>query len=335
MMHEKINVALVGAKTLVGEAVLELLAAHAFPVAKLYALDDEAHAGESVSFGNLELDIGLTDDFLFEHAQLVIFTAGGAVARSFVPDALAAGCAVIDFSDAYRADSGVPLVVPGVNEDAWGEGERLIVVPNCTVSPLAQALAPFASQLQRVTVSTYQSVSGAGVGAMEEMAAQTTALFSQREAEVAHFAKRIAFNVLPQIGDTDDAGDSAEERSVRDELRRLLALPQLAVEATCVRVPVFFGHGWSVAMALSGAPGREQVLQRLARAGVRVVEAGDSFGPYITPMEATGNEGVWASRVRVDGASVRFWLAADNVRAGAAAGIVRVAETMLTRGYFA
>ncbi|TIC85295.1 aspartate-semialdehyde dehydrogenase [Crenobacter intestini] len=331
-MDTKISLALIGAKTLVGEAVLEMLAERGLPLAKVYALDEEKYEGETVSFGNLELDVAFTDDFDFENVQMVLLAAGADTARRFVPDALAAGCAVVDFSSAYRADPAVPFYAPGVAETMPSDGERLISVPNCTVTPLAMALAPFGLGLGRVTVATYQSVSGAGSEAMRELAEQTTALFSQRDAEVGVFAKRIAFNVLPQIGDTDEAGVSAEEASIVSELRRLLGLPELVVEPTCVRVPVFFGHGWAVALELDQPVTAATVVETLTRAGLRVVGKDDAYGPYITPMEATGTDAVWVSRVRVDGRRVQFWLAADNVKAGAAQAIVRGAEAMLAAG---
>ncbi|MGL6070379.1 aspartate-semialdehyde dehydrogenase [Craterilacuibacter sp.] len=337
-MQQSINVAVVGAKNLIGEAVLDLLAQRHFPASRVYAVDGEDYEGDVAAYGNRELEVHQLADFAFENVQLAIFVAGSDAARRYVPDARASGCIVIDFSAAFRADAGVPLLVSAINEglltDAGEAG--LVSVPNCTVTPLAQALAVFTGQgLKRVTVSTYQSVSGAGQEAMEELATQTTALFAQRETEVNVFAKRIAFNVLPQIGDTDEAGDSAEERSVRDELRRVLALPALAVEATCVRVPVFFGHGWSVALEVQDALNRDEIALQLEQAGLQVVTESDSYGPYLTPMEATGNERIWVSRLRVEGTRVQFWLAADNVRAGAALNIVKLAEAMLGKGYFA
>ncbi|RQW27903.1 aspartate-semialdehyde dehydrogenase [Rhodobacteraceae bacterium CH30] len=337
-MQQSINVAVIGAKNLIGEAVLELLAQRRFPAQRVYAVDGEDYEGDVAAFGNRELEVHQLADFAFENVQLAIFVAGSEVARRYVPDARTAGCVVLDFSAAFRTDEGVPLVVSGINDnlllDAGETG--LVAVPNCTVTPLAQALAVFAAKgLSRVTVSTYQSVSGSGQAAMEELATQTTSLFAQRETEVNVFAKRIAFNVLPQIGDVDTAGVSEEERSVQHELRRVLALPDLEVEATCVRVPVFFGHGWSVALATEQPLNRDEVALQLEQAGLRVVTESDSFGPYLTPMEATGNDLVWVSRLRVEGARVQFWLAADNVRSGAALNIVKLAESMLAKGYLA
>ena len=188
-------------------------------------------------------------------------------------------------------------------------------------------------QPKRLTVATYQSVSGSGQKALEELAEQTTALFSQRESENTVFEKRIAFNVLPQIGALDEDGMAEEERSIALELRRLLQQPQLPIEATAVRVPVFFGHAWAVSLEVAADIDLVQVKNRLVAAGLQCVTA-DQHGGHITPMEATGNDGVWISRLRKTGNTIQFWLAADNVRVGAALNCVLVAESMYKAGVF-
>ncbi|MBV8679444.1 MAG: aspartate-semialdehyde dehydrogenase [Aquitalea sp.] len=324
------QLAVVGAAGLVGQSVLELLAERQFPAERVFAVDGPEHEAATVSYGNLELDVRQLDEFGFENVALAIFVAGSDVAREYVPQARAAGVTVIDFSDAFRLDAEVPLVVPSVNGNllAGLEAGALVAVPNCTVTPLAMALRPLLPlQPRRLTVATYQSVSGSGQKALEELAEQTTALFSQREADITVFDKRIAFNVLPQIGSLDEEGISAEERSIMFELRRLLQQPQLQVEASCVRVPVFFGHAWAVNLEVAEDIDLVQIRNRLVAAGLQVVAA-DQHGGYVTPMEATGNDGVWISRLRKNANTISFWLSADNVRVGAALNCVQVAELL-------
>ncbi|MDF0607026.1 aspartate-semialdehyde dehydrogenase [Neisseriaceae bacterium TC5R-5] len=328
-MSNETQLAVVGASSLVGQAVLELLAEHKLPLARVFAVDVADKAGETVAYGNLELDMHALEAFDFEQVSIVIFAAGSELAREFVPQAQAAGAAVVDFSSAFRLDEQVPLIVPGINSEQLADAAGLVAVPNCTVTPLVLALAPLrALGMQRLTVTTYQAVSGSGQAAMEELAEQTTALFSHRDTEVKVYPKRIAFNVLPQIGELDEEGVSEEERSVMVETRRLLGLPDLSMEVTCVRVPVFFGHAWSVSVQLSNNIELEQIQQQLRAAGLQVLNQ-DQHGGYITPMEATGNAGVWISRLRQQGQVLSFWLAADNVKTGAALPCVKIAQLLL------
>ncbi len=337
-MSETIRLAVVGATSLVGEAVLDLLAERHLPIGRVFALDVADKEGETVSFGNLELDVTLVDEFDFANASLAIFVGGAELTRQYVPEARQAGCAIIDFSSVYRLSDDVPLYVPGVNDavlDDLGEG-LLVTVPNCTVTPLAQALAALrASGLQRVTVSTYQSVSGSGRAALEELANQTTALFGARDVELEVYPKRISFNVLPLVGGVDEQGISEEERSVEQELRKVLGLPALEVEATCVRVPVFFGHGWAVTVQTDEPIAADKARELFKAARLQVMDDPAGEMPYITPLEASGNEAVWVSRVRQTGRSLSFWLAADNARTGAALPCVDATAALMKRGYFA
>ncbi|QEL55561.1 aspartate-semialdehyde dehydrogenase [Chromobacterium paludis] len=329
-MSTSLQIAVVGATSLVGQAVLDLLAERNFPAARVFAVDSAEQDGSTVSLGNLELDVRPVDEFSFENVGLAIFAAGSELSRQYVPQARDAGAAVVDFSSAFRQEAGVPLVAPAINAAELADLGRapLVAVPNCTVTPLALALAPLLPlDIARVTVATYQAVSGSGQKAMEEMADQTTALFSHRDAEVNVYAKRIAFNVLPQIGEVDENGDSEEERSVRDETARLLGLKPEQLEVSCARVPVFFGHSWAIQVELHKEFDLEQVQKRLKAAGLQLVSR-DKHGGYVSPMEATGNEGVWVSRLRRHGNVLSLWVSADNVRAGAAIHCVRIAEIL-------
>lgn len=337
-MSETIRLAVVGATNLIGEAVLDLLAERQLPIGRVFALDIADKEGETVSFGNLELEVGAVGEFDFANVSLAIFVGGADMTRQYVPEARQAGCAIVDFSSTYRLSDDVPLYVPGVNEavlDDLGEGV-LVAVPNCTVSPLAQALAALkASDLQRVSVATYQSVSGSGRAALEELANQTTALFGARDVELEVYPKRISFNVLPLIGAVDEYGVSEEERSIEHELRKVLALPALEVEASCVRVPVFFGHGWAVSVKTADELTPAKARELFKAAGLQVVDDPAGEMPYVTPLESSGNEAVWVSRIRRQGQVLSFWLAADNARTGAALPCVEATVALMKRGYFA
>jgi aspartate-semialdehyde dehydrogenase len=334
-MPQALQVAVVGAASLIGRSILELLAERQFPVARVLALDEAGHEGETVSYGNLELDVRPLDEATFDNIDLAFFVAGSEVSRRLAPEARAAGTTVIDFSAAYRLDMAVPFVVPRINGKTLSVSTdvSLVSVPNCTVTPLAVALNALATHgLRRVTVSTYQSVSGSGQDALEALADQTTALFGQREVEPAVYPKRIAFNLLPRIGDMRDDGASSEEQSVIDEVRRLLAAPTLPVEATCVRVPVFFGHAWSVNVALETPVDVDRARKLMAANGIHVVDEPQREDGYATPMEVAGSDRIWVSRVRQTEAGLAFWLTADNVRVGAALNCVEVAETLMKIG---
>lgn len=337
-MSQTLQVAVVGATGLIGQAVLDLLAERQFPAQRVFAVDAEEHEGATVSYGHLELDLQTYDSFTFDNVSLAIFVAGTEVSRRLVPEARAAGAVVLDFSAAFRADDSVPFIVPRINGNTLAglEDVSLVSMPNCTVTPLAVALnALVAHGIERVTVSTYQSVSGSGHQALEALANQTTALFAQREVEESVYPKRIAFNLLPRIGSILEDGGTEEEHSVVQELRRLLGLPQLAIEATCVRVPVFFGHAWSVSVALADKQTADRARKLFAASGLHVVDDPQRADGYATPMEVAGTDRIWISRVRVTEAGLSFWLTADNVRVGAALNCVEVAEGLLKAGRLA
>ena len=337
LMSQALHIAVVGAAGLVGQAVLELLAERQFPALRVFAIDGEEHAAGTVAYGNMLLDIHAFEDFSFDNVGLAIFVAGSARARQMVPQALAAGARVVDFSAAFRLDPDVPLVVPRISPSALTDADAapLVAVPNCTVTPLAVALHALAGHgLERVTVTTFQSVSGSGQTALEALADQTTALFAQREVELAVYPKRIAFNLLPCIGDLLADGTSSEEQSVLDETRRLLGMPALMIESSCVRVPVFFGHAWSVHIGLKQPLDAARARLLFAAMGVHVLDQPYQQDGYATPMDVAGSDQIWVSRVRSTPNGLAFWLTADNVRAGAALTCVEVAEAWHKAGKF-
>lgn len=329
-----VNIAVLGVTTLVGEAVLAHLAAAEINLGQLYLLSSGEAVGSEVRFKYQDKIVTDVDAFDFSQVQMAIFAADADLAARIAPIAVAAGCVVIDTSPHFRQDDGVPLVVVGVNEATLkGFGKDPIIASPCAVSMhLALSLKSIASEfgLVSVTVSTYQAVSGSGQAGVDELAEQTKAIFSLNETENNVYAKRISFNILPQVGDLMDNGYSIEEMKLVNETRKVLALPELVVNPTAVRVPVFYGHGQSVqittikpvSVGLSTALWQQQ-------AGILVADSDDGVGP--TPVDVVGCDDVFVGRIR--GAmgtqpGLNYWLVADNIHSGAALNSVRIVNVL-------
>ncbi len=329
-----VNIAVLGVTTLVGEAVLAHLAAAEINLGQLYLLSSGEAIGSEVRFKYQDKIVTDVDTFDFSQVQMAIFAADADVAARIAPIAVAAGCVVIDTSPQFRQDDDVPLVVVGVNEATLkGFGKDLIIASPCAVSMhLALSLKSIASEfgLISVTVSTYQAVSGSGQAGVDELAEQTKAIFSLNETENNVYAKRISFNILPQVGDLMDNGYSIEEMKLVNETRKILALPELVVNPTAVRVPVFYGHGQSVqittvkpvSVGLSTALWQQQ-------AGILVADSDDGVGP--TPVDVVGCDDVFVGRIR--GAmgtqsGLNYWLVADNIHSGVALNSVRIVNVL-------
>ncbi len=336
----KYDVCVVGPRTLVGETLLEILEERAFPIQRLFLLDSGEGVAETVAFAGRDhtvLDIG---EFDFGQAALAFFCGDPALSREYAPRAAAAGCRVIDDSDVFRLDPDVPLAVPEVTPQVFGQASRgIIASPNACATVLAMTLGPLhqAFGLEAVNVVTFQSVSGVGRAAVEELAQQSLALFNQRGIESSVFPKQIAFNLLPRIGGEDDTGYSTEERKIMAEARKLLALPELAVDVTCVRVPVFYGHAMVVQATTSRPPTRQAARTALEAAPGVVLYEGSGPGDYPTPVvEAATNDPVFVGRIRVfpgeNARTLSFWAVVDNVRKGAALNCVQIAEHWLQKG---
>lgn len=334
-----LNVAVVGATGAVGETILSILAERRFPLAGLTALASERSAGKTVDFGHDE-ELVLQDLATFDPAgiDLAFFAAGGAVSQEHAPRFVAAGAIVIDNSSAFRQDPDVPLVVAEVNPEALARRPRGIVSnPNCSTMQMMVALAPIhrAVGIERINVATYQSVSGAGRAAMEELGRQTGTLLNFRGVEAERFPTQIAFNLIPHIDEFLDNGYTREEMKLVWETRRILGDDAIQVNATAVRVPVFYGHSEAVHIET-----REKIDVATARrlleaaAGVTVV---DERGPggYPTPVShASGNDQVFVGRIREDLSHPRglnLWIVSDNIRKGAALNAVQIAELIAAR----
>ena len=339
-MSKSWNVAVLGATGLVGETMLAVLAERKFPVGELFPLASERSLGKSVSFRGRELPVLDAAQFDFARAQLGLFSAGGAASAIFAPRAAAAGCVVVDNSSRFREEDDIPLVVPEVNPEAIERyrPRGIIANPNCSTIQLVVALKPIhdAVGIERVNVATYQSVSGAGRRAVEELAHQTAQLLNGRPAEPEVLPRQIAFNCLPQIDVFMDNGYTREEMKMHRETRKIFADESIQVNATAVRVPVFYGHSEAVHIETRRKISAAEARALLAVApGVQVLD-GRKPGAYPTAVtEAANHDTVYVGRIREDMTHERgldLWIVADNVRKGAATNAVQIAE-ILVREY--
>lgn len=330
---KKLKVAVVGATGAVGEAMLAVLAERRFPATEVVALASERSAGNEVAFGDDELLVQDLAGFDPAGVDIALFSAGGGVSKEYAPRFAAAGAVVIDNSSAFRQDPDVPLVVAEVNPQALRQRPRGIIAnPNCSTMQMMVALAPLhrAAGIERINVSTYQSVSGTGRRALEELGRQTAGLLNFHSAEPEVYPVQIAFNVIPHGGDFLDNGYTTEEMKLVWETRKILGDESIAVNATVVRVPVFYGHSeavWIQTREPLGAARARELLR--AAPGVEVVDE-PVPGGYPTPVtHASGRDPVYVGRIREDLSQARalnLWIVADNIRKGAALNAVQLAE---------
>ncbi|HEX2667628.1 MAG TPA: aspartate-semialdehyde dehydrogenase [Gammaproteobacteria bacterium] len=334
------DVAVVGATGAVGTALLEILAERKFPVGKVYALASERSAGERVDFAGREVVVQDLAKFDFSQAQIGLFSAGASVSKVYAPKAAAAGCVVIDNTSQFRYDADVPLVVTEVNPQALAgyKARGIIANPNCSTMQMVVALKPIhdAAGILRINVATYQAVSGAGRAAIETLARETALLLNGKPLEEGgKFPKQIAFNVLPQVDEFQDNGYTREEMKMVWETHKILD-PAIQVNATCVRVPVFYGHSEAIHLETRDKIGAGEVRALLAKAPGVVVLDERRPGGYPTPVtEASGQDPVYVGRIREDLSHPRgldLWVVSDNIRKGAALNSVQIAE-LLVKSY--
>jgi len=330
------RVAVVGATGAVGEVMLELLAERQFPISEIAALASSRSAGRQVQFGGKSLTVEDLDTFDFSGWDFALFSAGGSISAKYAPRAAKAGCTVIDNTSHFRMDPKCPLVVPEVNADVLDDfsGGGIIANPNCSTIQMVLAVAPIhrAVGVSRINVATYQSVSGAGKAAMEELARQSKDRFNFKDPKVEALNAPIAFNVIPMIDVLQDNGYSKEEMKMHNETRRILGTDDIAVNATAVRVPVFFGHGEAVHLETVEPLEVEQARELLANAdGVELMQ-GEELATPLT--HASGHDPAYVCRLRRDISHPRglcFWVVADNVRKGAALNAIQIAEYLAAR----
>jgi len=333
-MQYKVVVA--GATGNVGREMLSVLSERAFPYSDVVALASQRSVGTEVSFGDGILKVKALEHYDFKGTDIVLMSAGSAVSKTWSPKIAAQGAIVIDNSSAWRMDRDVPLVVPEVNADALsGIKKGIVANPNCSTAQLVVALKPLhdEAKIKRVVVSTYQSVSGAGKEAMDELFRQTRAVFVADPIETGSFTKQIAYNVIPHIDDFLDSGLTKEEWKMMVETQNILD-PDIQLTATCVRVPVFIGHCEAVTIEFERAITAERARQLLRAApGILVVDKREDGG-YVTPVECAGEDATYVSRIRKDPTvehGLSLWIVADNLRKGAALNAVQIAECLINR----
>ena len=332
-----INVAVVGATGAVGEIMLEILAERDFPVNELYPLASERSAGTTVMYKNKPVTVGNLAEFDFSKAQIGLFSAGGSISAEYAPKAGDAGCIVIDNTSNFRYEDDIPLVVPEVNSHKIAEyGNRNIIAnPNCSTIQMVVALKPIydAVGIKRISVSTYQAVSGTGKAGIEELAKQTAELLNGRQVETDVYPKQIAFNALPHIDDFQENGYTKEEMKMNWETRKIFNDNSIQVSATCVRIPVFYGHSESVQIETHKPISEHEVKDLLSEAeGVTVIDERQDGGYPTAVSESAGQDSVFVGRIRQDISfpnGVNLWVVADNVRKGAALNSVQIAEKLI------
>lgn len=336
----KVNVAILGATGVVGEALLDILESRRFPVDELFLLASERSAGQTVRFNNKSYYVEDAAEFDFSKADIAFFSAGGSVSEHYVPIATRLGCVVIDNTAQFRYEPDVPLVIPEVNPEKIEEFKvrNLIANPNCSTIQMLVALYPIhkVAQIKRINVATYQSVSGKGRSAINELSHQTVELLNGRHAEPTVFTKPIAFNVIPHIDQFQDNGFTKEEMKMIWETKKILGTDAIGVNPTCARVPVFFGHSEAIHIETEKKLTAQDARRILEQApGVKVLD-NPAKNLYPCPVNhATGEDAVYIGRIREDLSypnGLDLWVVADNIRKGAALNSVQIAE-ILVRDY--
>jgi aspartate-semialdehyde dehydrogenase len=335
-----LRVAVVGATGNVGRELLALLAELKFPVSEVAAIASRRSLNREVSFGDKTLKCQALDYFDFTGWDLCLMSAGGETSKEWSPKIAAQGCIVIDNSSQWRMDPDVPLVVPEVNPHAVMDYKKKMIIanPNCSTAQLVVALKPLhdLAKITRVVVSTYQSVSGTGKEAMDELWTQTRGIFVNDPVKTEVYPKQIAFNVIPHGGDFMEDGYTSEEFKLTAETKKMLD-PKIKVTATVVRVPVFVGHSEAVHIEFENPITEDQAREALEEAPGLVVMDRREAGGYMTPVECVGDFPVYVSRIRTDPTvehGLAMWVVADNLRKGAALNAIQIAQLLVERGVF-
>ncbi len=333
MGEDGFNVAIVGATGAVGNEFLKILEERDFPIKSLALLASARSAGETLMFRKRDIEVEELDEDSFENIDIALFSAGGSISKEFAPIAVKAGATVIDNSSAWRMDKAVPLVVPEVNPGAIAWHKGIIANPNCSTIQMVVALNPLhqKAKIKRVVVSTYQAVSGSGQKAVDELSQQVRSLFSMQGVKKNVYPHQIAFNCLPHIDVFQEDGYTKEEIKMVNETKKIMDDDSMEVSATCVRVPVFFGHSESVNVEFYEPISPEYARDILAMSpGVAVLDD-PSQNIYPVAIEAAGNDEVFVGRIRKDSTveyGLNMWVVSDNIRKGAALNAVQIAELL-------
>jgi len=335
-----LKIAVVGATGNVGTEMLTILDESDLNIEKVYAVATRRSLGRAVSYGDTELQCLDIEQFDFSIVDIVLMSAGGEASKKWSPKIVKAGCkVVIDNSSAWRMDPSVPLVVPEVNADAVSGFAKkgIIANPNCSTIQMVVALKPLhdAATIKRVVVSTYQSTSGGGRAAMDELWVQTKGIYVNDTPTPDVFPKQIAFNVIPQIDVFMDGGDTKEEWKMKAETKKILD-PKVKVTATCVRVPTFIGHAEAINIEFENDMDADQAREILRESpGIMVYDKPEEEGGYMTPVDVSGEFATYVSRIRDDSTqdnTINLWCVGDNLRKGAALNAVQIAEVMVNKG---
>lgn len=340
-MSNKFNIAVAGATGNVGREIIQILEDKNFPVDQLFLLASSRSKGQTIEFRGEQLIVEDLAEFDFSKTQIALFSPGGKISAEFAPKAAKEGCIVIDNTSHFRMKKNVPLIVPEVNakdlESFFNNDGRsnIIANPNCSTIQMVLALKPLHDKaiINRVVVSTYQSVSGAGKDAMDELFNQTKGIYSNKNIEKNKFTKQIAFNVIPHIDSFVDNGNTKEEEKMVNETKKILD-EGIQLSATCVRVPVFIGHAESINIEFDSPLSDKDATELLKNFdGVSVIDYRKDEG-YVTPVEIAGEDKVYVSRIRNDYSvenGLNIWVVADNLRKGAALNAVQIAEILVQK----
>tara|TARA_B100001093_G_scaffold15260_1_gene13998 strand:+ start:1398 stop:2441 length:1044 start_codon:yes stop_codon:yes gene_type:complete len=339
-MSQKYNIAVVGATGAVGNEIIQILEQRDFPIDNLYLLASAKSKGKKIEFKGEELIVEDLAEFDFSKAHIGLFSPGGKISAEFAPKAAKAGCIVIDNTSHFRMQNNVPLIVPEVNpntlEEFFQDDKRTNIIsnPNCSTIQMVVALKPLheKSIINRIVVSTYQAVSGAGKIGMDELFNQTQTIYANQEVKKDKFTKQIAFNVIPHIGSFLDNGNTEEEQKMIDETKKILD-EGIKVSATCVRTAVFIGHSEAINIEFDSPLDAKEAQEILEKSeGISVIDHRKDEG-YVTPVEIAGEDKVYISRIRNDETldnGISLWVVSDNLRKGAALNAVQIAELIIS-----
>ncbi len=340
-MTQKFNIAIAGATGNVGREIIQILEQKKLPIDHLYLLASSRSKGEKIEFNGEGIIVQDLSEFEFSKVQIALFSSGGKISADYAPKAAKAGCIVIDNSSFFRMYKNTPLIVPEVNaSELQGffenkERSNIIANPNCSTIQMVVALKPLhdASIINRIVVSTYQSVSGAGKEAMNELFDQTQSIYANKNIEKNKFTKQIAFNAIPHIDSFVENGNTKEEEKMINETKKILD-KKIQISATCVRIPVFISHAESINLEFDSPLDEKKASDLLKNfEGVSVIDYRKDEG-YITPVEAAGEDKVYVSRIRNDPSvdnGLNLWVVSDNLRKGAALNAVQIAEIIISK----
>jgi aspartate-semialdehyde dehydrogenase len=329
------KIAVVGATGNVGQEMLNILAERKFPADEVIALASRNSAGKKISFGNKTLIVQALEDFDFTGTKIALFSPGGEISAIHAPRAAKAGCVVIDNTSHFRMDKDIPLIVPEVNPQAIAEYKKRFIIanPNCSTIQMVVALKPLhdLAKIKRIVVSTYQAVSGGGKEAMDELYESTKKIYENQNLAPKKFSRRIAFNVIPQIDIFMEDGVTKEEWKMKVETKKILD-PNIEVEATCVRVPVFNAHSEAINVEFENPISVEEAKKVLSKSDGILLIDNPAEMQFVTPIEASAKDPVFVSRVRKDTSiknGLSLWVVADNLKKGAALNAVQIAEILV------